>query len=152
MKAWYTEIRSRLFPSLACRVRIKMPIPDLDENGLLPAGIHDCTVQEMEERFGRVRVNSHRHELFAKLQAYIEELRASSLALYVVVDGSFATEKARPNDIDIIAVLKEEHDMSASLRPFEYNLLAPRRVNKRFALDFRAVRENSEEFHEYLIL
>jgi hypothetical protein len=30
-----------------------MPIPDLNEHGVLPAGIHDCTYAELEGKFGQ---------------------------------------------------------------------------------------------------
>jgi hypothetical protein len=77
-----------------------MPIPDLDANGLLPPGVHDCTLEELEERFGRDqwvenRLRPCRSLLCARLEEYVAELqRARSATL--IVDGSFVTGRAEP--------------------------------------------------------
>jgi len=50
-----------------------MPIPDYDEHGLLPPGVHSCTLAELKERFGRFSTSSQRLELFAKWEQYVQE-------------------------------------------------------------------------------
>ena len=127
-----------------------MPIPELDADGLLPVGIHDCTLDEIKDRFGRFRINGHRHELYAKLESYVRELQSSGLARAVIVNGSFTTGKDDPNDVDVMTVLPEDHDMSGSLRPFQYNLLSHRRVEKRFKLDLKVARVASLEYEEFV--
>lgn len=69
---------------------------------------------------------------------------------FVVVDGSFVTDKAEPNDIDLVLVLPNHHDFSADVRPFEYNVLSRRMVRRRFAFDVLVAREHSAEFDEYV--
>jgi len=41
-----------------------MPIPALNEHGLLPAGIHDCTLDELKSRFGSFQISDRRNQLF----------------------------------------------------------------------------------------
>ena len=85
-----------------------MPIPDLDENGFLPPGVYDCTLEEVQQRFGRARVNFQRSELFAKLKEYVKEAQSTKLVKAIILDGSFVTNKETPNDIDMIVILTEE--------------------------------------------
>jgi hypothetical protein len=44
-----------------------MPIPDLDQGGFLPPGVHDCSLEEIGERFARFQVSDRRMRLFDKL-------------------------------------------------------------------------------------
>ncbi len=127
-----------------------MAIPDLDDDGYLPEGIFECSLDELAERFGRARRSDHRPRLLVKLLDYIRELRTTELAVALVVDGSFVTSKDEPNDIDCVLVLRADHDLSVNLRPFEYNVLSRRRVRKRYAFDVLVARENSPELLEYV--
>ena len=56
-----------------------MPIPFLDEHGFLPAGIHDCTLEEIKARFGSFQTTDRRPQLFAKLEAFLAEARAARM-------------------------------------------------------------------------
>ncbi|MBI1924574.1 hypothetical protein HYR99_10015 [Candidatus Poribacteria bacterium] len=78
-----------------------MPIPNFDEKGLLPPGVHDCSLEEIMERFGTFQVTDCRVGLYAQLQAFLEEVRSTRLAVAVIVDGSFVTSKPAPEDIDL---------------------------------------------------
>jgi hypothetical protein len=98
-----------------------MPIPPLDDEGFLPPGIHDCTLEEVGERFGTLRGSERRGRLFARLQDYVRDLRRTGLAIALLIDGSFVTGRPDPNDIDLVLVLKRYHDFTVDLRPFEYN-------------------------------
>jgi len=42
-----------------------MPIPDLNEDGLLPEGIHEASLEEVRERFGRFQRTDRRPDLFS---------------------------------------------------------------------------------------
>src|SRR5437867_1549786 len=127
-----------------------MAIPEFDEDGFLPEGVHECSLDELHQRFGRFQRTDRRSSLFAKLLAYIQELRSTGMVAGLVVDGSFVTSKAEPNDIDLVLILRADHDFSADLRPFEYNVLSRRRVLKRYAFDVLVARENSPELLEYV--
>ena len=125
-----------------------MPIPPLDQNGLLSAGIHDCTLEELKGRFGSFQINDQRPKLFQKLLAFVGEARAAGFGRCVLIDGSFVTAKADPNDIDLVLVLPPTHDLKLDLTPAQYNLVSKRSVQKRYGFDIVAVRENTTEYDE----
>jgi hypothetical protein len=125
-----------------------MPIPELNEDGFLPEGIHEASLEEVRERFGRFQRTDRRPDLFAKLSTYLTEVRDSGLAEAVILDGSFVTGKDEPSDIDLILVLRPDHDDRAELRPFEYNALSKHRVRRRFRFDVVGAREGTDEYEE----
>jgi hypothetical protein len=121
-----------------------MAIPGLDERGFLPAGVHDASMAEVVERFGQFQQTDRRVALRAQLEAFLEEARGTGLVASLILDGSFATSKPEPGDIDLIVVLREGIDASADFRPDQYNVLSARRVKARYPFDvFHAV-EGSE--------
>ena len=127
-----------------------MAIPDLSDEGFLPEGVHECSLDEIQQRFGGTPALDRRSALFAKLVDYIQELRSTELAAGLIVDGSFVTNKTEPNDVDLVLILPTNHDFTATLRPFEYNVLSRRRVRKRYDFDVLVARENSPELLEYV--
>lgn len=76
-----------------------MPIPALI-NGLLPPGVHDATLDEVEAIFGSS--NATRVDLCQKLKGYIATLKSFGLFNALYVDGSFTTDKVDPHDIDVV--------------------------------------------------
>ena len=127
-----------------------MAIPDFDDDGYLPKGLHECSLDEIRERFGRFQRSDRRLALFAKLRDYLKEVCSTPTVSYVIVDGSFVTAKEEPNDVDLVIVLRADHDFTLSLRPFEYNALSRRMVRKRYAFDLLVAREDSPELTEYV--
>src|SRR5580693_9459980 len=71
-------------------------IPDFDQSGLLPPGIHPATWKEVVERFGRT---THRARLLKGLRAALESLRSAGCE-GVYLNGSFVTAKEVPGDFD----------------------------------------------------
>ncbi|MBZ0119757.1 MAG: hypothetical protein IT378_14350 [Sandaracinaceae bacterium] len=127
-----------------------MPIPDLDADGLLPQGLHDCTLDELDARFGRFGGSDMRPRLAAALRAYLEELKDAEVADHVVVDGSFVTAKDEPGDVDLIVALRPDLDLTQDLRPFEYNVVSKRRVKKRYPFDLLLAPDRSEAYEKHL--
>jgi len=125
-----------------------MPIPELNENGFLPEGIHEASIEEVRERFGRFQRTDRRPALFTKLSTYLAEVRASGLVVAVILDGSFVTAKGEPSDIDLILVMRPDHDDRADLRPFEYNAVAKHVVRRRYRFDVVRAREGSDEYEQ----
>lgn len=77
-----------------------MPIPDFDQLGLLPAGVHDCTWAEIEHA---LCWNDRRQALFVKLMAFIDQAWVPLNATCpIFVDGSFVRRKDTPGDIDLV--------------------------------------------------
>lgn len=72
-------------------------IPDLDESGLLPPGIHTAEWPEIVARFGGT---GHRRALLRGLRRALEALHAAGCTT-AYVDGSFVTAKASPEDYDL---------------------------------------------------
>lgn len=74
-----------------------MPIPELEENGELPAGIHIATIKEVEQKFGTS--SARRKLLVSGLRTAIKQFEQVGVQR-VYVDGSFTSDKEEPNDID----------------------------------------------------
>jgi hypothetical protein len=129
-----------------------MPIPALTDEGYLPEGIHDCTLQELQERFGSFQGSDTRCRLFDRLAAFVRAARNTGFVEAIIVDGSFVTAINQPNDIDLIVVLPANHDFSASLRPFEYNLIARSQARRVFHLDTLVARRGADELARYIEL
>ena len=51
-----------------------MAIPALTRNGLLPAGVYDCTLEELRLRFGTFQGSDRRPQLFSRLAQLVSEL------------------------------------------------------------------------------
>lgn len=126
-----------------------MPIPELNNNGLLPRGIHDATLEEIAEVFG---YGSTRNALMEDLRRYALALIRWPLAQALLIDGSFVTDQAQPNDIDVILVLRGDYDLNQPVSPYEYNLRSTRMVRKAYRLDLFAVRPNSLEYDRFIDL
>src|SRR2546426_321931 len=129
-----------------------MPIPPLNHRGQLPEGIHDCTVEEIEARFGSVQGSDRRLRLWAKFREFVREIRACGDVLAILLNGSFVTANSSPNDIDLILVLPPDWDLEADLSPNRYNLLSRKRVQNRFSFDMLVAREYSKQYTEYVAL
>ncbi len=71
-------------------------LPDFDEDGNLPSGIHWASWAEFETRFG---TNQHRRRLLSSLRAALAALTVAGCTT-VYVDGSFVTAKDDPEDYD----------------------------------------------------
>ena len=119
-------------------------IPSLNQEGFLPEGLHDCTLEEIEARFGRFAVTDRRPRLWARFKEFVAQAKAGGVIQAIVVDGSFVTAKPDPNDIDLVLIVPSDHDFSAELTPGRYNLLAQARVQKRFGFDIVVVKNGSE--------
>ncbi len=125
-------------------------IPPFNESGCLPEGIYDCTIDEAAERFGGFQGSSQRPHLWDRFIEFMREADTCKLVHAVLVDGSFVTTKADPNDIDLVLVVPANHDFSADFQPSEYNVLSKRRVNRRFGFDLLVARADSQEYRRYV--
>jgi len=124
-------------------------IPDFID-GVLPGGIHTCTIEEVANRFGRSQGSDQRPKLTSALKRYIREVRALGVASAVVIDGSFVTIKVKPNDLDLILVLRRRLDPEHELIPAEYNVQSMRMVRKKYGFDVRAAALDSPDYLNYL--
>jgi hypothetical protein len=74
-----------------------VPIPALTANGELPPGEHPATMSEIETAFGNQ--SDRRKSLMTGLKQATENFTKAKVR-FIFVDGSFATNKPEPNDID----------------------------------------------------
>ncbi|MCI0358725.1 MAG: hypothetical protein L0211_09610 [Planctomycetaceae bacterium] len=129
-----------------------MPIPALTADGLLPDGIYDCMLDEIRDQFGSFQRTDRRCRLFERLEAFVRTAKTSGIVVAVVVDGSFVTGKDAPSDVDVIVVLRADHDYGAILRPTEYNVVSTGQIRRVFRIDALIAREGTEELHRYVSL
>ncbi len=124
-------------------------IPALVDN-VHPEGIHDCTMEEVDEVFGRFQRSDRRLRLTEKLRRFVEEVRRTSIAIAVVIDGSYVTGKAEPGDIDLVVVLRPDFDPTQELRPMEYNAQSKRMIKAHYGFDMIAAKEGSERYQRQI--
>lgn len=127
-----------------------MPIPNLNEHGFLPEGVHDCSEGEVEKRFGQFQHSDCRCRLFERLTEFLRQAKASGLVKAVIIDGSFVTDKDEPNDIDVIVVLRPGHDFDAELSPREYNVVSKLRIRSQFKFDALVGEEGQNELSKHI--
>jgi hypothetical protein len=127
-----------------------MPIPAFNEDGLLLAGLHDCTLAEVGERFGQFQRTDQRCRLFVRLEALLCEAKVAGFFKAVIVDGSFVTAEDYPNDVDLVFVLLPAHDFTAELAPFECNLVSKRQLRRKYGFDALVANEGSKELVKYI--
>ncbi len=94
-----------------------MPLPTFNANGLLPSGIHDCSLAEAEKRFV---LNPHRAEMWQRLLKFVDWTRSLDTFDILYLDGGYISDKPRPEDIDVILQTRAKYGTEAleSMTPF----------------------------------
>jgi hypothetical protein len=77
-------------------------IPDCNEDGYLPPGIHRTTLEEIDVRFGR---ESELRQAQMESLRWLVDLAWRAGAQRIVVNGSFVTYKLEPNDVDCVILI-----------------------------------------------
>jgi predicted nucleotidyltransferase len=75
-----------------------LPIPPLQPSGILPAGIHECSLEEIEHG---LTYNDRRREIWSGWEVIKERLVVIPEVEVVYIDGSFISDKPEPSDIDV---------------------------------------------------
>jgi hypothetical protein len=127
-----------------------MPLT-FDERRLLPPGIHDATLEEIERHFA---LSGRRRALFEKLKEYLSFVRLTGWACQVLIDGSFVMPAVtEPQDIDIILVLPDGWDLGRrDFKPFEYNVIDRAHTRRTYKIEVYAVAPGSERYDFYFTL
>ena len=124
-----------------------------DERHLLSPGVHEATLEEIETHFARFQRTGRRITLFTYLKAYVAAVQRTGWACSVIIDGSFVMPPVdEPNDIDLILVMPVNWDMTADLRPFEYNVVAKAYTKREYKIEVYPVLPGSELEQKYLEL
>jgi hypothetical protein len=94
-----------------------MALPKFNFHGLLPEGVHDCSLEDLPER---IVTNPQRELLWKNLQAFLEWVRAMDQFSFAYIDGGFITDKIFPEDIDVILQTRVAYGPNAflAMEPF----------------------------------
>lgn len=82
-----------------------MDLPNFNAEGDLPAGVYRATMKEVLARFGVGSVE--RKKTGATLQRIFDLAKSASDFDRLVIFGSFVTAKPRPNDVDVMLVMRD---------------------------------------------
>ena len=123
----------------------------LDDKRLLPPGIHDATMEDIERHFA---LSGRRKTLLARLSEYVSNVRLTGWACQVLIDGSFVMPKViEPNDIDIILVMPPGWDMERrDLKPYEYNVVDRSYTRRTYRIEAFSVAFGSEHERSFIDL
>lgn len=109
-----------------------MPLPSITAEGLLPPGVHECSLEEAQAKFG---YGNNRSTLWSKLLDYLDRVREAGIFSAVLIDGSFITASEDVCDIDVALVIEEfSPDQTATLKMF-----TSEQVVQEFKEDFSVV-------------
>ncbi len=72
-------------------------IPAFDQHGYLPPGVHDPTIDEIADHFGR---QSEIRQVQMESLHWLFQAARRARILRIVIDGSFTTDRLEPNDVD----------------------------------------------------
>lgn len=124
-------------------------IPEL-QDGVLPEGLHFCTLEEVKVAFGQFRRSDRRPQLTERLARFIQDARNSGVVSAVVIDGSYVTAKEEPGDVDLIVALRPDFDLTTEMRPLEYNIQSKSMVRKLYGFDVLPAVDGSETYQRFL--
>lgn len=95
-----------------------MSLPEFDNKGDLPNGVHRATLDAVVERFGYG--SQQREDVTSRLvRIYGIAYRTGKLERFVLF-GSYVTSKSAPGDVDIILIMRDdfrEPDYTGELLP-----------------------------------
>jgi hypothetical protein len=93
------------------------PLPALTYHGYLPTGVHECSFEELEKRFA---TNAARITLCHRLADFLRWAGSTGSFSEAYIDGGFITDKALPEDIDVILQTKVNYGPAAfsAMEPF----------------------------------
>ena len=74
-------------------------LPDFDDHGYLPKGIHRATLSEIEQRFGR---ETELRRVQMESIRWLADVVFRAGVLRWIINGSFVTDVAEPNDVDCV--------------------------------------------------
>lgn len=109
-----------------------MSVPTLNSKGILPPGIHDCSLSEIEAAFAW---NAHRQQLLQNFQRCLaSEIRPRFLDP-LVFDGSYVTDKDLPDDIDAVLDLSAA-DVGHAYQGLAFMVQNQARLKSSYSVDF----------------
>jgi hypothetical protein len=86
-------------------------LPDFNSDGDLPSGVYQVTLEEAIFRFGDG--HPQRREMTRRLSCIYRLARETGSVQHFLVFGSYVTDKAAPNDIDIVLIMQDNFRVEA---------------------------------------
>lgn len=77
-------------------------VPDFDETGCLPPGVHPAPLEEIAARFGRT---SEIRRVQMESIRWMVDLAKRAGAQRIILNGSFTTDIMEPNDVDCVLLI-----------------------------------------------
>lgn len=77
-------------------------LPEFDEHGYLPPGIHRAPIDEIEMRFGR---QSELRRVQMESVRWLLDLARRAGVARLVLNGSFVTDRYEPHDVDCVLLI-----------------------------------------------
>lgn len=88
-----------------------MALPEFNDQGDLPKGLHQAPLAEVLERFGPG--SEARQKATAVLQRIYKQVAETGKLERFVIFGSYITAKPDPQDVDVILVMKDDFSLDA---------------------------------------
>ncbi len=88
-----------------------MSLPDFNENGELPEGVHQTSIEEIIARFGSG--SAQRRTVTGRMVRVYELAKATEKLNRFIIFGSYITAKADPEDVDIVMIMSDDFQLDA---------------------------------------
>jgi len=88
-----------------------MPLPEFNNKGELPEGLHRATIDKVITRFGIG--TTQRQHVATRLTRIYNLAKATGKLQRFIIFGSFITDKPVPNDVDIVLVMHDDFVLNA---------------------------------------
>ena len=87
-----------------------MALPNLNDAGELPIGIHQATIDEVIAQFGSGMLQ--REVVTARLQRIYQIAKDTGNLQQLIIFGSYITAKPEPNDVDVVIIFNDDFDLT----------------------------------------
>lgn len=88
-----------------------MALPAANADGDLPPGVHACSLPDLLNRFGSS--SARRRVMGMRLKRILDLVTLTGHAATVILFGSFVSELAEPNDVDLFLVMDDAFDLNS---------------------------------------
>ncbi len=88
-----------------------MALPEFNDHGDLPEGLHTATLAEVLQRFGSA--SDARRTASVALQRIHALVSATGNLERFIIFGSYITAKYEPHDVDIVLIMSNDFSMAA---------------------------------------
>ena len=87
-----------------------MALPNLNDAGELPIGIHQATIDEVIVQFSSGTLQ--REVVTARLQRIYQIAKDTGNLQQLIIFGSYITAKPEPNDVDVVIIFNDDFDLT----------------------------------------